>query len=210
MSGWEGDNTQRLIELVGGNITEDFEELKQRSIDAHNYRFSKFLNHTDIVLDFGSGLGFGADAFASRVTQYICADISESMLAELPGTVQSVLIQRNDISPLQKYKFSKIISHAVFVHLEIPEIVYYLKEFKSILKPKGEILFTYKNLDLLDINDSLFTEHTERLMRNREFQTRSISYASPSVIKNVAEQIGYKYVEVDDNVFDLTARLINE
>ena len=42
MSGWEGDNTQRLIELVGGNITEDFEELKQRSIDAHNYRFSKF------------------------------------------------------------------------------------------------------------------------------------------------------------------------
>jgi hypothetical protein len=121
-----------------------------------------------------------------------------------------VLIQRNDISPLQKYNFSKIISHAVFVHLEVPEIVYYLKEFKSILKPKGEVLFTYKNLDLLDVNDSLFTEHTERLMRNREFQTRSISYASPSVIKNVAEQLGYKYVEVDDKVFDLTARLINE
>ena len=80
---------------------------------------------------------------------------------------------------------------------------YYLKEFKSILKPKGDVLFTYKNLDLLDVNDSLFTEHTERLMRNREFQTRSISYASPSVIKNVAEQIGYKYVEVDDNV-DIT------
>ena len=63
MSGWEGDNTQRLIELVGGNITEDFEELKQRSIDAHNYRFGKFLNHTDIVLDFGSGLGFSAVYF---------------------------------------------------------------------------------------------------------------------------------------------------
>ena len=56
----------------------------------------------------------------------------------------------------------------------------------------------------------LLTEHTERLMRNREFQTRSISYVSPTVIKNVAEQLNYKYVEVECDEFDRTARLVNE
>ena len=42
MSGWEGDNTPRLIELVGGDINEDLESLKTRTIEAYKYRFNKF------------------------------------------------------------------------------------------------------------------------------------------------------------------------
>jgi len=216
VSGWEGDNTQRLIELVGGNINEDLQSLKQRSIDAHNLRFADYINSNDIVLDFGSGLGFGANTFADKVSQYICADVSSSMLMSTQqntsehSNIELKLISRNDLSALKDYKFTKIISHAVFVHLEIPEIIYYLKQFKNILADGGEVLFTYKNLDLLNVNDHLLTEHTERLMRNREFQTRSISYVSPTVIKNVAEQLDYKYVEVECDDFDRTARLINE
>ena len=71
MSGWEGDNIQRLIELVGGNVNEDFDTLQQRSIDAHNLRFADFINNNDIVLDFGSGLGFGANTFADNVSHYV-------------------------------------------------------------------------------------------------------------------------------------------
>ena len=216
MSGWEGNNIQRLIELVGGNVNEDFDTLQQRSIDAHNLRFADFINNNDIVLDFGSGLGFGANTFADNVSQYVCADVSRTMLMSAQQNtsqhtnVDLKLISRNDLSALKDYKFTKIISHAVFVHLEIPEIIFYLKQFKNILSHNGEVLFTYKNLDLLDVNDTLLNDHTERLMRNREFQTRSISYVSPTVIKNIAEQIGYKYVEVECDDFDRTARLINE
>ena len=64
MSGWEGDNTPRLIELVGGDINEDLESLKTRTIEAYKYRFDKFICDRDVVLDFGSGLGFGSEAFA--------------------------------------------------------------------------------------------------------------------------------------------------
>ena len=210
MSGWEGDSIQRLIELVGGDVSETYEHLQQRSIEAYKYRFEEFLSEDDTVLDFGSGLGFGANAFADSVKKYVCADISRSMLSNVPNNVERIHIRRNDLSKLNKYKFSKIIVHAVFVHLEVPEIVYYLKKFKPLLEDNGEVLFTYKNLDLLDISDDLFVNHTEQLMSNREFQARSISYASPSVIRRLAEQLGYKYVEVNDYVFDLTARLINE
>lgn len=210
MSGWEGNNIQRLVELVGGDATEPYEQLRKRSIEAYKYRFADFLNKNDTVLDFGSGLGFGADAFADMVKKYVCADISRSMLSQISNKVDCVLIQRNDLSKLHNYKFSKIIIHAVFVHLEIPEIVYYLKKFKPLLEDNGEVLFTYKNLDLLNTSDELFVKHTEQLMFNREFQARSISYASPSVIKRLSKQLGYKYAEVDDHVFDVTARLINE
>jgi cyclopropane fatty-acyl-phospholipid synthase-like methyltransferase len=209
MSGWEGDNTPRLIELVGGDINEDLESLKTRTIEAYKYRFDKFICDRDVVLDFGSGLGFGSEAFT--VSKYVCADISQSMLSRIPADVEHVEIGRNDLSALHDYTFTKIISHAVFVHLEIPEVVYYLKQFKSILAQLGEVIFTYKNLDLLDVNDPLFLDHTDRLMRNREFQTRSISYISPSAIKHISEQLGYKYVDADpSNEFDKTARLINE
>ena len=210
MSGWEGNNLQRLIELVGGDENESFDHLQQRSIEAYKYRFAEFLNENDTVLDFGSGLGFGADAFATSVKKYVCADVSRSMLSHVSDKVERIHIHRNDLSKLYKYKFSKIIVHAVFVHLEVPEIVYYLKNFRPLLEDNGEVLFTYKNLDLLDTSDNLFVDHTEQLMSNREFQARSISYASPSVIRRLAEQLGYKYVEVNDYVFDLTARLINE
>ena len=45
-------------------------------IDAHTPRFADFINNNDIVLDFGSGLGFGANTFADNVSHYVCADVS--------------------------------------------------------------------------------------------------------------------------------------
>ena len=74
---------------------------------------------------------------------------------------------------------------------------------KNILAHNGEVLFTYKNLDLLDVNDTLLNKlyAAERLMRNRD-TAQSISYVSPKIIKNIAEQIGYKYVEVECDDFD--------
>lgn len=201
-NGWEGLTTSRLIELAGGNKEESLESLEERISNLYEMSFKDSLFKTDIVADFGSGFGSGAKKLSSFVDKVYCFDVSHTFLekcrenTEKINNIETILIKRNDISEMYGKKINKIISNAVFCHFNIIEIAYYLKEFYNLLPTAGQVIFSFRDADMLDINDNLFKEHQRLLMNNREFVTRSISFVSRKTVVDVCNQIGYNtYVD---------------
>lgn len=196
-SGWEGLTESRLIELAAGDKDEKFEDLEKRISSIYNINYSDFLLKTDILADFGSGFGIGAKALSTKVNKVYCFDVSTTFLAKCKENtkdienIESFLIKRDDISEMRDKGITKIISNSVFCHFNIMEMAYYLKEFYSILPTAGKVVFSFRDADVIDINDSLFTTHQNLLMKNREFVTRSISYVSRKTVFDVCKQIGY-------------------
>lgn len=203
-NGWEGFSKERLIEMVGGNKKESIEDLESRITNLYSSSFGKFLNKNDVVADFGSGFGFGAKHLSNQVKQIHCFDVSNTLHAECLKNISTVnnmdahLIFRNDVSNMQNKDINKIISNAVFCHFNIIEMAFYLQKFYDILPEQGEVIFSFRDADLIDLEDSLFKEHQEILMKNREFSTRCISYVSTKNILDVCSKIGYKWKIMSD------------
>jgi len=207
-NGWEGLTTERLVELAGGNREESLKSLESRIEKLYELSYTSTLFKTDIVADFGSGFGFGAKSLAKSAKKVYCFDVSKSFLdkctentAEIDN-ISCLHIKRNDISEMYDKGINKIVSNSVFCHFNISEIAYYLKEFYELLPTAGQVIFSFRDADILNINDNLFKEHQKLTMNNREFISRSISYVSRSTLVDVCEQIGYKtYIDEGDQEY---------
>jgi len=148
------DIREMLIALVGfrfGTKPETrLDEIREER-EAYAKRFLKMagVGPDDIVLELGSGCGFGTRAVASMAKKVLACDISEAYLSyarqELEGedNIEFHHVQSRDLSNIADHSVDKVISISVFIHFNLYDIYLYFLQFKRILKPGGRVVFDF-------------------------------------------------------------------
>lgn len=155
-----GDIRHMLTSLIGGRFgdrpEEHLDEIREeRSRYASNFIRMARIKPSHTVLDIGSGCGFGTAAIARHARQVIACDISPAYLefarrecSELEN-VHFKQITSRDLSPVKDDSVDAVISMAVFIHLNIYDIYYYFQEFNRVLRPGGNVLIDFANMNRL-------------------------------------------------------------
>jgi cyclopropane fatty-acyl-phospholipid synthase-like methyltransferase len=156
---WNFDNRDDLLYAYVGsefkNTPEDLARVADLKVkyEATAVRDMLDLKSDDVVLDLGSGYGHIARELAPTVGRYVCADISEGMLAEceantkhLPN-VARVKIERASFGALGSQRFSKAFSNSVFIHLNLFEISIYIDLLAQRLNKGGLLYFNFNDAD---------------------------------------------------------------
>jgi SAM-dependent methyltransferase len=156
----ESDLHDMLIHLIGYRFGEKPEQRLDEIREERARYMGRFIKLTgvktgDTVLEIGSGCGFGTRALAKAAGQVIACDISPAYLdfarRELKdlGNIRFELIKSRDLGAIADASVDKVVSSAVFIHLNLYDIYLYFLEFKRILKPGGKVTFDFANMHLL-------------------------------------------------------------
>lgn len=148
MNNWEAKDEKELFELLvgdwfGKNPTEALAAIRNDKLVRSQYIIGELgLNDQSTVLEVGSGAGFTSKFIAQQVLHLRCYDISESFLDFAKRECSDVKnisfhkLDRNWVIPEQDETFDAIFSDAVFIHLNLFDIYWYLLEFARILKKR--------------------------------------------------------------------------
>jgi ubiquinone/menaquinone biosynthesis C-methylase UbiE len=201
-----------LINLIGYRFGPRPEEhLDQIRKDRARYamRFIKMagVRQSDIVLDLGSGCGFGTATIARHVSQVIACDISSAYLAFARrectdfGNVQFHAITNHDLSPVDDDSVDAVISMAVFIHLNLYDIYLYFEEFSRVLKPGGKVLIDFANMNRLfswipnRSQNQQFLSHAGFYRDDPRALAELVQWNSARGIRGVARSLGFKFVK---------------
>jgi len=126
------------------------------------------ISQNDVVLDLGSGCGFGTYWLAQRAKFVHACDISPGYLefaanecAELKN-INFHRINSRDLSFLEDGSIDVVCSISVFIHLNLYDIYWYFKEFARILRPGGRAWIDIADSDSIDFlaqNGRYFLNH---------------------------------------------------
>ena len=208
----QDDVRRMLISLVGHRFgdrpEEHLDEIRaDRSLYAYRFIRMAGIGSDDRVLDLGSGCGFGTAVIAKHAGQVIACDISPAYLefarrecAELDN-IQFEQITSRALSPLQDRSIDKVISMAVFIHLNLYDIHLYFGEFSRILKPGGKVLIDFANQNRLfsrapnRSQDQQFLAHAGFYRDDPTSLASLVQWNSARGIKGVARFAGFKFLK---------------
>ena len=204
----EADIRHMLFALIGPDFGD---EPENRLAEIRNSRKSLVeyaadlcnVTSNDVLLDLGSGCGFGTYWLAKRARQVYACDISPAYLsfasrecAKL-GNVSFHLIKSRDLDFLEKDSLDVICSISVFIHFNLYDIYWYFKEFARVLKPGGRIYIDIADADQLDFDhpgryEAYFLLHSEQYQNNPEALPGLMQWNSlPSVVM-IASHFGFQ------------------
>ena len=154
------DVRRLLISLIGHRFGEQPEERldeirADRSLYARRFIRMAGIEQADTVLDLGSGCGFGTAVIAQQAGRVIACDISPAYLAFARHECSDVnnisfeQIDSRDLSAIGDQSVDKVISMAVFIHLNLYDIYFYFREFRRIVRPGGKVLIDFANMNRL-------------------------------------------------------------
>jgi cyclopropane fatty-acyl-phospholipid synthase-like methyltransferase len=176
----------------------------RRDRRAHADRIMGFLDvgPEDVVVDFGSGVGFIAEWIAPRARRVLCLDIGEHHLEytrrHLSGhpNVEFHLISYADLSCLRGKGVTKFFASAVFIHFNLWDIAVHLRRIFDVLDEGGRAYANIMNSDGLDVMaQPLFRTQLERYERSRS-PTYLVTWNSAAAVTSVAESIGFSVEQV--------------
>jgi ubiquinone/menaquinone biosynthesis C-methylase UbiE len=201
-----------LINLIGDRFGPRPEEhLDQIRNERARYamRFIKMagVRQTQIVLDLGSGCGFGTATIARHASEVIACDISPAYLEyarrecnEL-GNIQFHAITNHDLSPVDDHSVDVVISMAVFIHLNLYDIYQYFEEFSRVLKPGGKVLIDFADMNRLFSSipnrsqNQQFLSHAKFYREDPSTLAELVQWNSARGIKGIARSLGFKFVK---------------
>ena len=145
---------EMLIALVGFRFGDEPEKhiteiRRERQAYADGFLKLAGVNANDMVLELGSGCGFGTRALALKAGTVLACDISEAYLSfarqELDDldNIQFHHVASRDLSPIAENSIDKVISISVFIHFNLYDIYLYFTEFRRILKKGGRVVFDF-------------------------------------------------------------------
>jgi ubiquinone/menaquinone biosynthesis C-methylase UbiE len=207
----ESDLHDLLIHLIGhrfGPNPEDKMDEIRAERAGYMGRFIKLasIKPHETVLELGSGCGFGTRALATVAKNVIACDISPAYLdfakRELNSedNIRFELIKSRDLSSVADHSVDKVVSSAVFIHMNLYDIYLYLVEFKRILKPGGRVAFDFANMHRLTwgmrskqaIEE--FLELADHYRQYPESVAGLIQWNSARGIKGAARLAGFKTI----------------
>jgi SAM-dependent methyltransferase len=142
------DNTGRY----GAPDTKRFWSSGEQTLAAFSERLGVAVEHEDVVLDIGCGIGRLTRALAGRGREVLALDVSADMLAqakELNSQLENVTWLQGDgvsLAPVDSASVDAIVSFVVFQHIPDPAITLgYVREMGRVLRPDGWSAFQVSN-----------------------------------------------------------------
>lgn len=211
---WDFDELDRVVTGVLGkapelSLKEQIDFLKKDNVE--NAKALKYYTNYDkdsVLMDIGSGLGFMANYLSSQVKKVYCCDISQSCLdlakknCEGLDNISFHKISRsaNRFHFAENAKIDLIYSFALFIHLNLYDIYWYLVDYHTILNKNGLVFFDYFNADTITTNSNhLFLEHSGYYRDDTSCLSHLLSWNSPKAIRDLVNSLNYSMVH---EVFD--------
>ncbi len=210
MNNWESNNKLGLFELMVGDFYGSDPHTKKEEIKrSKSLRAKHILGELDadinsLVLEIGSGAGFTSYHIASAVKELYCCDISDSFL-ELAkcecSNLRNISFHKLE-KPLEllfpKMKFDCIFADAVFIHLNIYDIFWYISEFRNVINEKGILWFNIMGSNIMGSS----TYHLNKLeeMANYYRQDKSslenlLSWNSEEMVIEIAKKFNFELIK---------------
>lgn len=160
------------------------------------------ITHTDSVLDFGCGIGRLTKEIAPLCDKIYAVDVSDNMLSLLMnycGGISNVFI-----SPMQSEmniclmdkQVDKIFSLLVLQHIEKPNALEILKEFKRVLKPKGKLFLQYPN----SLNKDFYFKYMKT--KSELGINPLVEFYSEDELKMIFKEVGLNIIKIDNDGHD--------
>jgi ubiquinone/menaquinone biosynthesis C-methylase UbiE len=123
--------------------------------------FQQFIKKNDVVLDVGCGYG----EFINNIVcgKKFAVDLNKSVKRYLNKDVRFFSESSTKISSIKDKSVDKIFVSNFFEHLEKKDIVKTIKEFKRILKDRGEVLILQPNIRFCQKDYWMFFDHITAL-----------------------------------------------
>lgn len=207
----QSDDVRRmLISLVGHRFGEHPEKQLDAIREDRAAYAAKFIRMAsvrpgDTVIDLGSGCGFGTSAIARHARKVIACDISPAYLAFAQrecaghGNISFVQIEHCDLSEIEDHSIDKIISMAVFIHLNLFDIYFYFQEFSRVLRPGGRAVVDFADMNRLfgklpnRNQNRQFLQHAGFYRENPASLAGLMQWNSAKGIKGVARSAGLSF-----------------
>lgn len=218
------DVRNMLISLIGYRFGEQPETRVPEIREERRAYARKFLrlaavNRNQVVMDLGSGCGFGTGAIAEQAGQVEACDISPAYLefarrecADRPN-VRFHQVEPRDLGKIADSSIDTVISMSVFIHLNLYDMACYFAEFRRVLKPGGKLAFDFADSNRLfrrvlrdHGNDALFREHTGYYRENPASLAALVQFNSARGITQVARDAGFKRIRRRGHVLVFKAR----
>ena len=119
--------------------------------------FQQFIKKDDVVLDAGCGYG----EFINNIVcgKKIAVDLNQEAKKYLNKEVKFFLGSSTEMSFIKEKSVDKIFVSNFFEHLEREDIVKTIKEFKRVLKSRGEVLILQPNIRFCAKDYWMFFDH---------------------------------------------------
>jgi SAM-dependent methyltransferase len=204
-SRWEyiGRSRTDAFQMMDGSTSE--EDLRQRG-GRMALAFSSALEirPSDIVLDVGCGVARVGRELASLCGAYTGADISRTLLRRARertghlGNVRFVHLAGMDLAELPDARFSRLVCHLVFLHLDEPEIRALLRDFRRVLTPGGVAYFDAWNLRDSDVWDLFRRESLDHHVRRQPHRSR---FYTREAVEDWLDACGLRSLWMSDDSF---------
>ena len=128
--------------IVPGNVDNDL-------LNEHlcRYRFAELLVKDKVVLDIGSGVGYGAKILAEEAREVIAIDLSEKAIRyagrEYLGENIEMMVANGENLPLAGDSVDVVVSFELIEHLHAQQA--HLLEVERVLKPDGIMVISTPN-----------------------------------------------------------------
>lgn len=203
----DGELRPMLIALIGHNFGPEPEkripEIRESRRNYTNYIADKCgIDKEDIVVDLGSGCGFGTYWLAQRAKHVYACDISPayskfaSKECSQLDNVSFKLIKSRQLDFLEKDTIDVICSISVFIHLNLYDIFWYFNEFKRVVKPGGRVWIDVADAESLDLdnqnrNGEVFIRHAESYKENESSLPGLMYWNSVKSVVNIADHFSF-------------------
>lgn len=218
----DSDLRSLLIALVGYEFGTEPEkripDIRESRKDFSNYIADQcHVSPSDVVLDLGSGCGFGTYWFAKRAGHVHACDISPAYLsfakrecADL-GNVSFHLIKSLSLDPISDRSIDVVCSMSVFIHLTLYDMYAYFSEFKRVVKPGGRVWFDIADPEMLDLTPpnwwgNVFLEHATQYRGDPRSLSGLMHWNSRTGVEKIAKYFGFESVGRPKNRHQLLFR----
>ncbi len=204
----ENNLRQMLIALIGYNFGPEPEtripEIREsRKAFANDIADKCRIGRKDIVLDLGSGCGFGTYWLAQKAKHVHACDISPAYLkfaAAECSTLENVtfhLINSRNLGFLQKDALDVVCSMSVFIHFNLYDIFWYFDEFARVVKPGGRVWIDIADAESIDldtpnVNGQYFLTHAETYRQDDSSLPGLMQWNSLDSVIAIARHAGFE------------------
>ncbi len=205
---WEFLRTRHMLSLLIGSYFGPHPEKEIARIKEFKKECALFIlqetgiNKNDVVLEIGSGNGTISCHIAPKTKELYCCDISRSFLKLAKQECMGIEnISFHHIQPgsfsfpfLQDRSVDVVFSHNVFIHLNLFDIYWYLKEISRLIKQGGKLWFDIADAESLDPADNPFFNTAVKIYKGSKGEAwpTLMKWNSKTAVTALAGHFGFK------------------